>query len=269
MCNHQGHHSGRKGRCRTWPSFCNYICHISPETESATPTTLAHHASLTKCPQIYRELFALPTSLSRLQAERQPLILCVSAVKPAHPPLQSPKNPQNSGDQHAAIWLETKCPQIYRELFALPTSLSRLQAERQPLILCVSAVKPAHPPLQSPKNPQNSGDQHAAIWLETKCPQIYRELFALPTSLSRLQAERQPLILCVSAVKPAHPPLQSPKNPQNSGDQHAAIWLEASFEGPPPTPSTPFSASLKMNLSVLYIVLEVGAWSNADLRNYQ
>ena len=149
MCNHQGHHSGRKGRCRTWPSFCNYICHICRETESATPTTLACHASL------------------------------------------------------------------------------------------------------------------------TKCPQIYRELFALPTSLSRLQAERQPLILCVSAVKPAHPPLQSPKNPQNSGDQHATIWLEASFEGPPPTPSTPFSASLKMNLSVLYIVPEVGAWSNADLRNYQ
>ena len=37
-----------------------------------SPACFAH-----KCPQIYRELFALPPSLGKIRAERQSLILCV------------------------------------------------------------------------------------------------------------------------------------------------------------------------------------------------
>ena len=49
---------------------------LAQETERPRPR-LSPACFTHKCPQIYRELFPLPPSLGKIQAERQPLILCV------------------------------------------------------------------------------------------------------------------------------------------------------------------------------------------------
>ena len=121
-----------------------------------------------------------------------------------------------------------KRQQIYRELFPLPPSLGKIQAERQPLILCVGikVVTTTHVPFAlSRQETERPRPPLSTACFTHKCPQIYRELFALQPSLGKIQEERQSLILCVHvrAVKPAHPPLEAPRNPPNSRDPHAAI----------------------------------------------
>ena len=55
------------------------------------------------------------------------------------------------------------------------------------------------------------------------------------------------------------------KSHKNDRDNRPPFLLTDSCEAPPPTPYCLFQLKLKKNLSVCYILLEVGAWSNVIL----
>ena len=117
----------------------NHNYHLpSPAQETKKPRPLLSPACFPhKHRQIYRELFALPLSLGKIWAERQSLILSVGikVVTTTICPLLHRK--QKATPTTLTGMLPHKHRQIYRQLFALPPSLGKIQAERQSLILHV------------------------------------------------------------------------------------------------------------------------------------
>ena len=78
------------------------------------------------------------------------------------------------------------------------------------------------------------------------------------TNKDKLQAERLFLVSANFDKTPHHTHLQHAKISQNHRDDQPPFLLTE----PTPHPYRPFSAEAETNLSVCYILPEVGAWSN-------
>ena len=137
-------------------------------------------------------------------------------------------------------------------------------------------------PLQPRRKPPNLGQKFATLQICTSskamptrptpshcshgCQQSYIEFLALPSLLFALQGERL-FLVSANSDKTSHHTSNMLNSHKNHRDDQPPFLLTVSCEALPPTRYRPFSAEAEKNLSVCYILPEVGAWSNVTINS--